>query len=985
MLLLAILHAETGNRWKDISKNFRKRSETDVKNIYYSSMRLVSTDNNLGRRLLSSYATAVRDCHGDPALRRAALEAKKAEHGVDDEYCEQILQSGGNGKSGARPVVRAATPGPTGTPAVTTAGASGVDDAGAAAAAAPGGDAVATTTMTAAGAGGAAAAAAVGADTSGVLVDGATSRFAEAGGSGRAAGTGDRLTQRRKTGREAQSAPLPDGRASRRRAQLAGSPGSGESGEAGGFDSGIGGGGDGVRKRAAAAFAPLGPILAAAVAHAGLASDSAAAGGHPASKGDGYGAAAGGEPLLWPLSALEGRLRRHLAAAAAAAGNAPGAGGGGRGGGGSNTSGAEASGPCRPVWDPQSGSGYLPNGGPAAQQLRRLPTGHDEGQRVRAGAEAGLVFGLGDGLGLGLRFGGPPSAPVAVAGAGPGRVVAATGAQRRGGGEEPYVPLRTMSAAATSVTLGARSGLFSGLSEAASVTAPMRSESMADGSCRPLSAPAAAAMTSSIPTAPTSTPATSSAAAAAAAGAAAMVPRELMAVALKQAAAAATAAVAGLAFDSPSHSTRSTAPGLEARRAAASTRSAPDDEAQDAAAAYHQPPLHKRQRHEAPSPPSRQLAPPLPLNFLQPLRRPAPRPAAAEDAADARELDHAHMRGTGGPAGVDHFHGAQAQQLSAQSQMLLLRPLGHTTAPKREVMVPVMVAPPSPATGAGGGGTGSGRAGGAGRGSEGAHAHAAAGSQHRRAPQGPVPAPGSTAAGEEAAASRLQADAHKQLLRQHHQQQVQQLAAQQRALEHQLLQTRVRQQQLMLLQMDEQQDPQQQVQQPPREPLPLRKRSPVDDVAVWVAAHPDRTGGVPRGQDSHLSLAAALQLAALPTHAEAQWDLDHRAMLPVGRPPQQSLARPSGAPPPRQPQQQQRQQLARSASETYGLELLCEVADEAAHEAAPSHSVRSAPAQFLHAPVPALGESTSQPIIRLGTGRSYDVGGSGDGGGGGGG
>eukprot|EP00198_Chlamydomonas_reinhardtii_P013265 XP_001702602.1 predicted protein [Chlamydomonas reinhardtii] len=253
--------ADFAPRWKDIAKYFRKRSETDVKNIYYSSMRLVSSDNNLGRRLLSSYANAVRDCHGDPFQRRAALEAKKAEHGVDDEYCERILQSCANGKAGARPTGRATTPGPIGTEAAATettaaaltASASGAAAATAAAmaAAAHGGDAVATITTastaaatatanctaiaTAAGVRGVADTAAIVAD-GGMLVDGATSPLVEAGGIGRggkrAAVASERPTRSRKAGGEAQSAPLPGRAAGRLRTGLADVSGSSESGQA---------------------------------------------------------------------------------------------------------------------------------------------------------------------------------------------------------------------------------------------------------------------------------------------------------------------------------------------------------------------------------------------------------------------------------------------------------------------------------------------------------------------------------------------------------------------------------------------------------------------------------------------------------------------------------------------------------------------------------------------------------------------------------
>ena len=970
-------------------------------------MRLVSSDNNLGRRLLSSYANAVRDCHGDPFQRRAALEAKKAEHGVDDEYCERILQSCANGKAGARPTGRATTPGPIGTEAAATettaaaltASASGAAAATAAAmaAAAHGGDAVATITTastaaatatanctaiaTAAGVRGVADTAAIVAD-GGMLVDGATSPLVEAGGIGRggkrAAVASERPTRSRKAGGEAQSAPLPGRAAGRLRTELADVSGSSESGQAD-EDS------DGTGKRTSAGCAPLGPILAAAVADVGLAADSAAAGGRPVSRADGGSGATGSEPLLWPLAALESRLRLHLAAAAAAGG-----GGGGRDAGAGYAPGAVAVGGGKAVLELQPGGGRLHDerGAAAAHLERRLharPLGprasHDGGHLDRRGASAGVVIreGLGLGQGLGLRAG-APSAPAlleAAAAPAPGHAVASAGQLRHGAGGQPYVPLRTMSATATSATLGARSGLLAGLSEAPSVTAPMRGESIGHGSCRPFRAAAAAAMTSSIPTAPTSTPASSSAAAAAAADAAAMVPRELMAVALKQAAAAATAtaAVAGLAFDSPSHIVRSSAPGVEARSrlaAAASARSAPADEEQDLAAAYYHPlPLHKRQRHESPPPPrSRQPAPPLPPDLPQPLWRATPLQAAG-NLALVRMHDHAH---NGDASGVDRL------QLLAQSKMLVLRPLGVMAAPTREVMVPVLLAPPSSVSGPFDDGDGFTNAGGD-RGRQAApqahhtampaHLHGRAGPPHSHAadsllPTSSVSSMASAGEAAAAAASRLQQDVHKALLRQQHQQQVQQLEAQQRLLEQQLLQTRVRQ--LLMLQTDEpppsqqqqrqQQQQQQQQQQSRPQQMPPRKRTPADDAAEWLAAHVERRGAAARGQEQHQSLAAALHLAAHSSPA-GHWDLEQRVVLPVRRPPPQS------------------QPLPRATSEMYGLELLSEVADEAANAAG---SARSAPAHMWRAP--AQDNPAGRPLMRLGTGRSYDVGGTGSGGGG---
>ncbi|KAG2493077.1 hypothetical protein HYH03_008740 [Edaphochlamys debaryana] len=74
---LAKLHVVHGNQWKAISLKFKNRTPIDVKNIYYSSLRCHSEDDNEGRTLLRVYIRLLGDQHADAEARRAALRTAR--------------------------------------------------------------------------------------------------------------------------------------------------------------------------------------------------------------------------------------------------------------------------------------------------------------------------------------------------------------------------------------------------------------------------------------------------------------------------------------------------------------------------------------------------------------------------------------------------------------------------------------------------------------------------------------------------------------------------------------------------------------------------------------------------------------------------------------------------------------------------------------------------------------------------------------------
>ncbi|KAG2483855.1 hypothetical protein HYH03_017307 [Edaphochlamys debaryana] len=71
---LVALHAAWGNKWTQLAKRFKQKSDNDLKNIFHSALRSKTSETNL---LLRAYAQAVGANCDEPALRQQAYEAAK--------------------------------------------------------------------------------------------------------------------------------------------------------------------------------------------------------------------------------------------------------------------------------------------------------------------------------------------------------------------------------------------------------------------------------------------------------------------------------------------------------------------------------------------------------------------------------------------------------------------------------------------------------------------------------------------------------------------------------------------------------------------------------------------------------------------------------------------------------------------------------------------------------------------------------------------
>ncbi|KAG2482182.1 hypothetical protein HYH03_018863 [Edaphochlamys debaryana] len=85
---VARLHVRFGNRWKELAKNLSRqdaedpKSGPDVKNIFYSTMRVHSQDDTPGRVFLRAYLKDLKDPEDPVARQRALQAAEKAAAGV---------------------------------------------------------------------------------------------------------------------------------------------------------------------------------------------------------------------------------------------------------------------------------------------------------------------------------------------------------------------------------------------------------------------------------------------------------------------------------------------------------------------------------------------------------------------------------------------------------------------------------------------------------------------------------------------------------------------------------------------------------------------------------------------------------------------------------------------------------------------------------------------------------------------------------------
>eukprot|EP00198_Chlamydomonas_reinhardtii_P011940 XP_001701277.1 predicted protein [Chlamydomonas reinhardtii] len=88
---IAYAHAHVGNKWALIAKHFRSRSDYDIKNIFYSTLRRQNpTHSSLG---LWTYAKLVGPTCADKAARLRALEtAKSASESADIMAAVALVQ-----------------------------------------------------------------------------------------------------------------------------------------------------------------------------------------------------------------------------------------------------------------------------------------------------------------------------------------------------------------------------------------------------------------------------------------------------------------------------------------------------------------------------------------------------------------------------------------------------------------------------------------------------------------------------------------------------------------------------------------------------------------------------------------------------------------------------------------------------------------------------------------------------------------------------